>query len=173
MNQHNGDDAPQNQGLCSPGRISDWNVKLTKHLHLMPRFRMSAAVQSLPDVPLRDMHGDTFTFQQYFWRVPKRKLQQKRLLSSSCLTLCNNPKFSEWMILLHLTLAVFFLFFFYFLNCCQYQFKLDDSWENFSWRFTRVFALTTSLIFWIFTGVKNCWNKISWGVLNTHVIWRC
>jgi len=56
-------------GALLSRKDSDRNVKLTTHLHLMPGLRMSAAIPSLPYIPLHGMYGDTFTFQQYFWRV--------------------------------------------------------------------------------------------------------
>ena len=56
-------------GALLSRKDSDWNVKLTTHLHVMPRLRMRAAIQSLPYIPLHGMHGGTFTFQQCFWRV--------------------------------------------------------------------------------------------------------
>jgi hypothetical protein len=43
------------------------------------------------------------------FRAFSTEVTKKRLLSSSCLTVCNKAKFSERMFLLHLTLADFFL----------------------------------------------------------------
>ena len=86
---------------------SDCNVKLTSHLHLMPRLRMSAAITSLPHVPAWRAWGHLY-LSTVFLAHSQRKLQKNCLLSSSCLTVCNNPKFSGWMILLRLTLADFF-----------------------------------------------------------------
>jgi hypothetical protein len=50
----------------------------------------------------------------------------KKSLLSSCLTVCNKPKFSELLFLFHLTLADFWKL--------LPVFKSDNNWENFSWR---------------------------------------
>ena len=68
---------------------------------------MSAAITSLPHVPAWRARGHLY-LSTVFLAHSQRKLQKNCLLSSSCLTVCNNPKFSGWMILLRLTLADFF-----------------------------------------------------------------
>jgi hypothetical protein len=53
-------------GALFSRKESGWNVKLASYLHLIPRLRMSAAIPSLPHIPLHGVHGDTFTCQRYF-----------------------------------------------------------------------------------------------------------